>query len=177
MARIGVLVASLVVAVMTLPLAPAARGRRCSTTSTAQSVPHLTRTGGPTDNSVLDGNGHLSIQARKTSFGYGTLIARIKVPSGQGLWPAFWMVGADEDSNPWPGAGEIDIVEMVSDPTVQGANLSGDFHDYWITRSADSITIGVDDTNGERSRPTHFRWAPPGYSTSPSTDWVNWEPA
>ncbi len=135
------------------------------------------------DNAVLDGNGNLTIQARKTesgytsgrvqtkgkeSFGYGTLIARIKMPSGRGLWPAFWMVGADEDSNPWPDAGEIDVVEMVSDPyailvaaradgqcgwdhlqdqiITQGADLSDDFHDYWITRSADSITVGVDDT-------------------------------
>ena len=35
----------------------------------------------------------------------------MRLPYGQGIWPAFWMLGADIDTNPWPGAGEIDIME------------------------------------------------------------------
>ncbi len=42
---------------------------------------------------------------------YGRFEARIRLPSGQGIWPAFWMLGADIDQNPWPAAGEIDIME------------------------------------------------------------------
>lgn len=41
----------------------------------------------------------------------GRVEARIKLPAGQGLWPAFWMLGANIDEVPWPGCGEIDIME------------------------------------------------------------------
>ena len=44
---------------------------------------------------------------------YGRVEARIKVPTGSGLWPAFWMLGTDIDQNPWPQSGEIDIMEFV----------------------------------------------------------------
>lgn len=136
------------------------------------------------ENAVLDGDGHLAITAEKSGdgytsgrvqtkdrvdFGYGTLTARIQVPSGQGLWPAFWLVGADENTNPWPGAGEIDVAEFVSDPnqfhatlhgptqdpssnfqqaqiTYAGEDFSQDFHDYWMNHEADSVTVGVDGT-------------------------------
>lgn len=43
---------------------------------------------------------------------YGRFEARMKLPWGQGMWPAFWMLGADIDGNPWPAAGEIDIMEF-----------------------------------------------------------------
>lgn len=43
---------------------------------------------------------------------YGRFETRIKLPWGQGIWPAFWMLGADIAYNPWPGAGEIDIMEF-----------------------------------------------------------------
>ena len=53
-------------------------------------------------------------------FQYGRIEARIKVPPGAGLWPAFWMLGSDFSRNPdnpiesnWPQAGEIDIMEYV----------------------------------------------------------------
>jgi hypothetical protein len=49
---------------------------------------------------------------------YGTVSARMQVPPGQGLWPAFWMIGADVDRNPWPRSGEIDVMEHLGgDPT------------------------------------------------------------
>ncbi|BBZ76268.1 hypothetical protein MANY_16050 [Mycolicibacterium anyangense] len=192
-------------------------------------------------NAVLDGQGHLAIQAIKTdtgytsgrvqtsdlaSFGYGTLTARIKMPSGQGLWPAFWMVGADESTNPWPGAGEINIVEMVNNAqthysaihgpitgvwdylqsqiTGTGPDLSTDFHNYWLTRAENSITVGVDNTVWGTFTPdmlpANAQWVvnkpfyailnlavggpwagPPDSSTQfPATmlvDWVQWNPA
>ena len=46
-------------------------------------------------------------------FQYGRIEARIKVPSGVGLWPAFWMLGASFDGSNWPDCGEIDIMEYV----------------------------------------------------------------
>jgi beta-glucanase (GH16 family) len=49
----------------------------------------------------------------KFDFKYGRIEARIKLPYGQGLWPAFWMLGANFGSVGWPACGEIDIMEMV----------------------------------------------------------------
>ena len=45
---------------------------------------------------------------------YGRFEARIKVPSGKGLWPAFWLLGDDIYANGWPACGEIDIMEVGS---------------------------------------------------------------
>lgn len=54
--------------------------------------------------------------AQKKSFTYGKLVSRIKLPQGEGLWPAFWMLGTNIDENggtvPWPDCGEIDILEL-----------------------------------------------------------------
>lgn len=49
----------------------------------------------------------------KFDFKYGKIEARIKLPYGKGIWPAFWMLGANFSSVGWPGCGEIDIMEMV----------------------------------------------------------------
>ncbi|MGP4095821.1 discoidin domain-containing protein [Nonomuraea sp. KM90] len=50
----------------------------------------------------------------KFHFTYGRVEARIKVPKGNGLWPAFWMMGADFlTGRPWPYNGEIDIMEVL----------------------------------------------------------------
>jgi beta-glucanase (GH16 family) len=67
----------------------------------------------------------------KLSFKYGRLEARIKVPVGDGTWPAFWMLGNDFPTNSWPNCGEIDIMETKgSEPytvhgTVHGPGYSG----------------------------------------------------
>jgi beta-glucanase (GH16 family) len=47
------------------------------------------------------------------SFMYGKITARIKLPYGQGMWPAFWMLGLNIDQVGWPKCGEIDIMEMI----------------------------------------------------------------
>lgn len=57
-------------------------------------------------------SGRLSTKG-KMSFKYGKVIAKIKIPkTANGLWPAFWMLGADQDVSVWPKCGEIDILEM-----------------------------------------------------------------
>lgn len=55
------------------------------------------------------------------SFTYGKIEARIKLPSGQGIWPAFWMLGDNITSVGWPRSGEIDIMERINyEPNVHG---------------------------------------------------------
>ncbi|WP_430122144.1 RICIN domain-containing protein [Paenibacillus solani] len=84
-----------------------------------------------TDNARIE-NGNLVIEAKRESYGgmnytsarlktqgkksfkYGKIEARMKLPKGQGLWPAFWMLGADIGTVGWPRSGEIDIMEHVN---------------------------------------------------------------
>ncbi len=100
------------------------------------------------------------------SYGYGTITARIKMPKGQGIWPAFWLMGADSDTVGWPGSGEIDVVELPSTSTTVYSTLHGpiagttatqqaqivstvpdlstDFHNYWVRHLPNEITFGID---------------------------------
>jgi beta-glucanase (GH16 family) len=56
----------------------------------------------------------------RLAFQYGTIEARIKVPNlANGLWPAFWLLGNNVGETPWPGSGEIDILEMGSQTAIQ----------------------------------------------------------
>ena len=61
------------------------------------------------------------------SFTHGTVAARMRLPAGAGLWPAFWLLGTGS----WPDHGEIDIMENVGDPrwvsvALHGPGYSGD---------------------------------------------------
>jgi beta-glucanase (GH16 family) len=57
---------------------------------------------------------------------YGRFEARMKLPEGRGLWPAFWMLGADITSAGWPASGEIDIMENVGhEPGIVHGTLHG----------------------------------------------------
>ncbi|MCW5966571.1 MAG: glycoside hydrolase family 16 protein [Bryobacterales bacterium] len=99
------------------------------------------------ENSFLDGKGHLIIRAIKTgdmqftsarlktsgkyAVRYGRIEARMKLPFGQGIWPAFWMLGNQFPSQDWPQCGEIDIMEHIGkEPstiygTIHGPGYSG----------------------------------------------------
>lgn len=98
------------------------------------------------DNVKLDGSGKLVITAissgnafssgriktkGKFAQAYGRFEARIKTPTGPGLWPAFWMLGSNIDTKPWPQCGEIDIMEQrgqqpsITHGTVHGPGYSG----------------------------------------------------
>jgi beta-glucanase (GH16 family) len=67
--------------------------------------------------------------ANKQSWKYGKLVARMKLPYGKGIWPAFWTLGANINENggdtPWPHCGEIDILELYGsvDDGVVKANI------------------------------------------------------
>lgn len=83
------------------------------------------------ENARLDGEGHLVIEARNETFGnrhytsarlitsrtfkrtYGRFEARIRLPTGKGLWPAFWMLGTSAATEGWPACGEIDVMEFL----------------------------------------------------------------
>src|SRR2546430_11283996 len=62
---------------------------------------------------------------------YGRFEARIKIPYGQGMWPAFWMLGNDIGTVGWPTCGEIDIMEDIGQEpaivhgTIHGPGYSG----------------------------------------------------
>lgn len=57
---------------------------------------------------------------------YGRFEARIKIPYGQGIWPAFWMLGNDIDTNGWPNCGELDIMENIGrEPSIVHGTIHG----------------------------------------------------
>lgn len=97
----------------------------------------------------------------RKSFKYGKIEARMKVPVGQGLWPAFWMMGDDMTSVKWPACGETDIVEHINtENTIYGtihwdsnghkqssghiSTTPAEFHVYGVEWDADSIKWFVD---------------------------------
>lgn len=139
-----------------------------------------------TKNVAYDGEGNLAITAHRENYNgstftsgristeglfsqkYGRFEARIKLPTGAGLWPAFWMLGDNFRSVGWPNCGEIDIMEYrgqepsIVHGSVHGPNYSAGnavtkkfsysndrfdngFHIFRIDWSADEIKYYVDD--------------------------------
>ena len=137
------------------------------------------------ENVSLDGGGNLRIIARKEDYQgkaytsgriktqgkfshtYGRFEARIKLPIGQGIWPAFWMLGSDFPTRGWPNCGEIDIMEYrgqipnrvsgaLHGPGYSGGNPLGggyslpnggfneDFHLFAVEWTKNSVTWSVD---------------------------------
>src|SRR6478735_7230969 len=164
-------------------------------TTAAEQSAGTTAAAAVTFSDEFDGAGHLVITARKENPGnyqcwygrceytsarlntsgkfsttYGRVEARMKIPRGQGIWPAFWMLGSDIGSVGWPNSGEIDIMENVGfEPgtvhgTLHGPGYSGsggigagytlpggaafadDFHTFAVDWAPDSITWSVDGT-------------------------------
>jgi len=56
---------------------------------------------------------------------YGRFEARMQLPRGKGIWPAFWLLGDDIASTGWPKSGEIDIMEEIGDPSTVYSTLHG----------------------------------------------------
>ncbi|MCS0637792.1 family 16 glycosylhydrolase [Streptomyces sp. LP05-1] len=153
-------------------------------------------------NAALNGQGQLVITARRENPGnyqcwygrceytsarlntagrftttYGHVEARMKVPRGQGMWPAFWMLGNDIGQVGWPASGEIDIMENVGfEPrsvhgTLHGPGYSGGegigagytlpngqnvadaFHTFAVDWSPEAITWSVDGAVYQRRTP------------------------
>ena len=73
--------------------------------------------GGGSGSDAIVSKGHSSARLRtinKGDFTYGRIEARLKLPFGQGIWPAFWMLPTDEVYGAWASSGEIDIMEAVN---------------------------------------------------------------
>ena len=141
------------------------------------------------ENVSLDGAGHLAITARKENYqgedgereytsgrintsglfeqARGRFEARIKLPVGQGMWPAFWLLGNDISTAYWPACGEIDIMEyrgqapsivhgslhgpgysgggaLTSRYTLSGRSFDADFHVFTVDWERDRLTWYVD---------------------------------
>jgi beta-glucanase (GH16 family) len=154
------------------------------------------------ENVALDGQGHLLITVREEPasssdqcwYGkclytsarlktqglyaqrYGRFEARIRIPRGQGMWPAFWMLGRDIPQVGWPKSGEIDIMENIGrEPEIVHATLHGpgysgaegigradtltdgdyadDFHIYSVSWRPDEIRWYVDGRQYHRMTP------------------------
>ena len=102
----------------------------------------------------------------KVRFKYGRMEARMKLPAGTGVWPAFWMLGSNIGAKSWPKCGEIDIIELrgrepdlaivsAHGPGYSGAAsktgskrygtpLTNDYHVYAIEWAANKISWYVD---------------------------------
>ena len=161
-------------------------------------------TPGP-QNARLDGHGHLALTAQPSTadlncwYGrcryvsarlttrdtsaveYGRIEARMKLPIGAGLWPAFWMLGAPTAPNNWPNDGEIDVMENIGSepstvhgsmhgPGYSGANALGStytlprgerfadsFHTFAIDWTPSSVKYMVDDHVYETLTPNSTR--------------------
>jgi len=61
-------------------------------------------------------SGRITTQGKK-EFTYGRIVLRAKLPEGQGIWPALWMLGSNISTISWPGCGEIDIMEYLGHET------------------------------------------------------------
>jgi beta-glucanase (GH16 family) len=146
------------------------------------------------ENVSLDGSGNLAITARSESFAgasytsariktqglfaqtFGRFEARIKLPWGSGIWPAFWMLGSDIETIGWPQCGEIDIMEYrgqepnIIHGSVHGPGYSGEspitksygfendrfdqnFHLFAIEWDRDYINFFVDDILYQQIKP------------------------
>lgn len=83
---------------------------------------------------------------QKFEFQYGRVDIRAKLPTGGGTWPALWLLGSDFETNAWPAAGEIDIMEHVGN---QQNTIFGSTHDPanfgGNSRSVNTVVEGVSD--------------------------------
>jgi beta-glucanase (GH16 family) len=147
-------------------------------------------------------NGMLVIEARKErfraqeytsarlktqglqAFTYGRIEARMRLPYGQGIWPAFWALGSDIEQVGWPQSGEIDILEHIgSEPmTIHGALHGPGYsgadnvgHSYTLPSGSVSTVFHLDAIEWE---PTEILWYIDGVLRDTKTindvpgDWV-----
>ena len=74
------------------------------------------------------------------SWKYGKIAARMRLPSGQGIWPAFWMLGTNITSVGWPKCGEIDIMEMIGGGEDRDDTVHGTMH--WDLKNSHTSSGG-----------------------------------
>ncbi len=127
----------------------------------------------------LGGKSYTSARMRtrnKADFTYGRMEARIKLPFGQGLWPAFWMLSTNEPYGGWPQSGEIDIMEIIGS---EADVLHGTIHygNPWPNNSSkgESYQLNEGIFNDDfhefaiEWEPNEIRWYVDGYQYSRKT--------
>jgi beta-glucanase (GH16 family) len=134
------------------------------------------------ENVSLDGSGNLAIVARQESYlgrnytsarivtrdlfepTHGWFAARIKLPVGQGIWPAFWLLGADIETVGWPACGEIDIMEYRGqEPSTSHGSLHGPGYS-----GGAAITQRYDLPNGRFDAGFHV------FAVEWTSNWIKW---
>jgi beta-glucanase (GH16 family) len=130
-----------------------------------------------TANAMVDGNGALQIIARAESYqgsnytsarlltagkfaqAYGRFEARIRIPFGDGIWPAFWMLGENIGAVGWPTCGELDIMENVGrEPAINHGSAHGPGYS-----GGNPLTATYTQPNGKLSDDYHLyalEWEP-----------------
>ncbi len=131
---------------------------------------------------TVDDNQYTSARIRtidKGDFQFGRIEARMKLPVGKGIWPAFWMLPTDEVFGGWPQSGEIDIMEYIGqepeeifgtihfgDPFPNnrfqgndfllndGSSFNEDFHVFAIEWEANEIRWLIDGFEYSKKRPS-----------------------
>jgi beta-glucanase (GH16 family) len=80
----------------------------------------------------------------KAEFTYGKIEARLKLPYGQGIWPAFWTLGGNIDQVSWPACGEIDIMELIGGAGYNDRTAYGTPH--WALANGSHAQYGGSET-------------------------------
>lgn len=146
-------------------------------------------------------DGHLVIEARKENYTssegtrgytsarmrtlnkgdwlYGRMEARIKLPGGQGIWPAFWMLPTDNKYGAWAASGEIDIMEAIN-LNANNNNVYGSIHFGGVSPNNTHITVGYGLPDSAINNyhvyavewePTQIRWYVDGALYSTQSSW------
>lgn len=148
-----------------------------------------------TDDNAVQADGQLVLTARsdrtsarlvtrgKFTASYGTVQARMKVPTAQGIWPSIWMLGENEPTDGWPRCGEIDIFENIGESNrvygtmhgpdragnhkqigtwydVPGGDIADTWHVYGVTWTPYSLSWSVDGVTYQTV--TRERWEATG---------------
>lgn len=110
-----------------------------------------------------DGHGHYTSARMKSeglkSFQYGRIEARIKIPKGEGFWPAFWMLGDNMPKVYWPACGELDIMENIGK---KPGTIYGSIHGTGFTGTQIGLpfTLPHDEAFGDAFHVFGLHWSP-----------------
>ena len=146
-------------------------------------------------NAFVDKDGYLHIVARRDdqghytsarltsqglqSFQYGRMEARIKIPKGEGFWPAFWMLGDNISKVHWPACGELDIMENIGK---QPGTIHGSIHGTGFTGGVIGLpsTLPDDHAFGDAFHTFGLIWSPQKiqyYVDSPANIYATFTPS
>jgi beta-glucanase (GH16 family) len=131
-------------------------------------------------NEAYHGNNYTSARLRsksKRDFLYGRMEARIKLPTTQGIWPAFWMMPTESVYGGWPHSGEIDIMEAINQTDIiyfnlHFSNTSGNHDSNGGSYDGEGVNFAdAFHTYELEWEPTRMRWYVDGVLRLTKTSW------